>query len=359
MVYSSSKARTVNKIYQNSDLMKPDKLRRHLFETFSKNWQIVRPAYDFKEQSEIIDWDFRKAVICPLCMRFFNTAALSQESVLPLTLEHCPPEELGGKPKVLLCKECNSKTGHDVDVKLMEFLHVQPFNNEEINSSIENKNTVIKSKDAEVRGTTVFKRLEKNKFYFDLKAKDEYRKALYDKIQKADEFQITYKPHETPSAHLVHVALLKIAYLLAFHKFGHLFILNSNYDFVRKQILNPEQKILKSKGVSQNTSLPLGFYLISQPLFAKGILVVFELTYAGTKEKYAVILNHPNLKDIAFYGDLSNYNGRTFSLEKEDFRDIDFLTSKENIGLYYRDVNKDYSFNIQRLGLDFIYKNLD
>ncbi len=138
--------------------MKPDKLRRHLFDTFSKNWQIVRPAYDFKDQTEIIDKDFKNAVVCPLCMKFFNAATLNQNSALPLTLEHCPPEELGGKSKVLLCKECNSRTGHDVDLKLMEFVHVQPFNNAELNSSIDNKNTVIKSKDAEVRGTTVFLR---------------------------------------------------------------------------------------------------------------------------------------------------------------------------------------------------------
>ncbi len=156
----------------------------------------------------------------------------------------------------------------------------------------------------------------------------------------------------------MHVALLKIAYLLAFHKFGHLFILNSNYDFVRKQILNSEQKILKSKGVSQKTSLPLGFCLISQPLLAKGILVVFEITYGENKEKYAVILNHPNLNDVVFYGGLSRYDGVKFTLEKENFRDIDFLTDKEHIGLYYRDINKDYSFNTERLGLDFVYKGL-
>lgn len=122
--------------------------------------------------------------------------------------------------------------------------------------------------------------------------------------------------------------------------------------------LNPEQKILKSKGVSQNTSLPLGFYLISQPLFAKGILVVFELVYGETKVEYAVILNHPNLNDVIFYGGLSRYDGVKFTLEKEDFRDIDFLTDQENIGLYYRNINKDYSFNTERLGLDFVYKGL-
>lgn len=84
--------------------MKPDKLRRHLFDTFSKNWQIVRPAYEFKDQTEIIAKDFKNTVVCPLCMKFFNAATLNQNSALPLTLEHCPPEELGGKPKFCYAK---------------------------------------------------------------------------------------------------------------------------------------------------------------------------------------------------------------------------------------------------------------
>lgn len=128
---------------------------------------------------------------------------------------------------------------------------------------------------------------------------------------------------------------------------------------VRTQILNPERKILSSKGVSQNLSLPVGYYLVNQPLFAKGILVVFELRYNEKREKHGVILNHPNIQDFVFYTNLSKYDGVKFTLEKEDFLDLDFLTEKENIIAYHKDINKQYNFNLSRLGLDFVYRDLE
>lgn len=288
-------------------------------------------------------------------MRIFNSKALDQSSKLPLTLEHCPPAELGGKPQILLCKECNNKTGHNVDIKLMEFLNVKPFNEKQPNALVRNKNSVIESEDIRVQGTTSFKRINENSFQFDLKASDKYRTSRFDQILKKSEFTITYKPHSTPDTHMVHIGLLKIAYLLAFKNFGHLFILNHNYDMVRKQILNPESRLLISKGVLRNTSLPIGFYLVNQPTAAKGILVVFELTHDGNRIKYAVILNHPNTKDIEFYFYLSKLDGKTIRIEKEDFREIDFLVNRENIGLYYDCINKNYSINLKRVGLDLIY----
>lgn len=56
--------------------------------------------------------------ICPLCRRIFNIGQLREKVNDYITIEHVPPENLGGKPIVLTCKDCNSTCGHDLDVYL-------------------------------------------------------------------------------------------------------------------------------------------------------------------------------------------------------------------------------------------------
>ena len=122
-----------------------DTIRENLFKKYSANWKLVRPLYNFHELDERINKEFVEATLCPLCMRVFKEQALNQQTDLPLTLEHLPPEELGGKPSILLCKKCNSTTGHDIDSKLLEYLKVMPFHSSEPKSSVRLKNTTIKS----------------------------------------------------------------------------------------------------------------------------------------------------------------------------------------------------------------------
>lgn len=69
--------------------------------------------------------------ICPLCLRILNIALLGEQVNNFITIEHIPPENLGGKPLILTCKDCNSTCGHDLDVYLrneMEHLEQNYFN---------------------------------------------------------------------------------------------------------------------------------------------------------------------------------------------------------------------------------------
>ena len=58
------------------------------------------------------------AFICPLCL---HTYAIGNTE---LTLEHVPPESVGGKPVLITCKACNSNRGADIDVCLMNELEI-------------------------------------------------------------------------------------------------------------------------------------------------------------------------------------------------------------------------------------------
>jgi len=52
---------------------------------------------------------------CPLCARGFFRSAVVKRT---LTIEHAPPESLGGRPICLTCTYCNNTAGHTVDVHM-------------------------------------------------------------------------------------------------------------------------------------------------------------------------------------------------------------------------------------------------
>lgn len=335
--------------------MKPEERRKLLYEKYSLNFKLVRQFLPFKHIDEQLGAKQVKAVACPLCLEIFYSYAISSEEKNFLTIEHCPPKELGGSPKILLCKKCNSDTGHSLDVKLMEYYNVQPFNEQKEQSSVSLKSTMIESGDSSVKGTVQFKRLNDSTFEIDLLANDPYRKEKFDKVLKGETITITYKPHTTPSSHLIHTAILKIGYLLLFYKFGYRLILHDSYDLIRQQILNPTKRILPTKGVAMSTKLPVGFYLIKQPIFARGFLVVFELKFNDTIDRAGVFINFPMNPSVNFYSIMKVKEGANFKLDFETFIDLNFIGSVGDMDLFWEAINKPYKMDLKRLGLDFYH----
>src|SRR5713226_1588535 len=50
--------------------------------------------------------------VCPLCLCAYDETALESGS---LSIEHIPPESVGGGRTALTCKKCNSEGGADLD----------------------------------------------------------------------------------------------------------------------------------------------------------------------------------------------------------------------------------------------------
>ena len=88
-----------------------------LFKLFSQNleWVKQHPSISFHP-------DFTNGYICPLCFDVFFEKDLQQTVANPLTIEDIPPSSLGGKPLMLTCKSCNSRSGHQLDVHLLNSL---------------------------------------------------------------------------------------------------------------------------------------------------------------------------------------------------------------------------------------------
>jgi hypothetical protein len=88
--------------------------KEKIFKLFSQNleWVKEHPSIRFKP-------DFSNGYICPLCFETFFEKDLDATLENYLTLEDIPPKSLGGKPLALTCKKCNSRSGHELDVHLL------------------------------------------------------------------------------------------------------------------------------------------------------------------------------------------------------------------------------------------------
>ncbi len=229
--------------------------KRKIFRLFSQNleWVKEHPSISFKP-------DFSDGYICPLCFDVFFEKDIETTENNFLTLEDIPPKSLGGKPLALTCKFCNSKSGHELDAhllnRLLELDSRQFSPNSKSETTFElNGNTVNGVFEVNSEGTVKFNLqtnlsnpLEADKFIRDLiPPRTIYNPIfhpdkLFDEGFKTPTFNL--KPKRTAQERRAEVALLRIAYLLAYATFGNGFYINSGLYKVREQILNPDKEIL-------------------------------------------------------------------------------------------------------------------
>jgi len=248
--------------------------------------------------------------ICPLCLKLFNVGQLGEQVNSYITIEHVPPEILGGKPIVLTCKDCNSTCGHDVDVYLRneiehherayfngskghfsKYSHggveVNAITNEDkdgtVNISIERKrnspivfNTFIESVDASADDLNIDGRLILG---------DHKRNVI-----KAD------------------IAILKSAYLYAFYKLGYKYILSTKLNAIRKQIQNPNEDILpqyylQSDHIDEKRQDDVYIATINgEEILA--VLLTLKLPKSERIHRYIIIMPTENERDLDFYNRL-------------------------------------------------------
>lgn len=233
--------------------MNNKQLKAKIFDIYSQNLSWIKENYNTKFYEE-----YDKGVFCPLCMNIFTEDHLESANQNNfLSLEHNPPEYFSGKSLILTCKNCNNSLGHKLDSSLVKFFEENSIRqflpNSKLNSKIET--------DLGAKITSYFKIDENGKFNLEISKKnsspieyDLFKKSIKNGIFSMDEngrfatkrFNFTLKLPENTNKQIVSVAILKIAYLYAFEKLGHLFIFNNNLDIVRKQINNPHLEIIKN-----------------------------------------------------------------------------------------------------------------
>lgn len=125
----------------------------------------------------------------------------------------------------------------------------------------------------------------------------------------------------------IQIALLRIAYLLAFEKFGYGYIMNASLNQVREQILQPSKVLMDNFGiVNVNISDDHeGIFLVAEPKDMFGILVAYNLIHGAHKTKAFVILPLPNSSNL--YASLQKrYTGENLNIKLSKIMNLPFLT---------------------------------
>jgi len=120
---------------------------------------------------------------------------------------------------------------------------------------------------------------------------------------KSNSFKFSFKAKERGIERNAEINMLRIAYLLAFAKFGYGFIINGNLYKIREQILNPNEKILRHVfGLGYDFSdNDIGIHIIFQPQEILSFLVVFKLKTKSFNRNFGVVLPGPNPPGLKVY----------------------------------------------------------
>lgn len=306
-------------------MAKSDKLRTTLFNTYSRNWDLVKNVII---KNLVLTEGYEEGVVCPICMRLFNRNGLRQIYDNSLTIEHIIPQNLGGNKTILLCRRCNNDAGGKVDNSYKEYQNAISVLQKEEGASLDV--SVVIGHSLRTRGLLTYDK-EKDGYHME-GIIDKYSFQRLQSIYSINnKIGMGFK-FKAPTLHKAHVNLLKIAYLLAFHKLGYAYILPDVMNLVRNQIKNPSVQVIENLSIItpfvQNYSP--GLYVVVEPKEFTSLLVVFKIQLKNKTETKGVLL--PSLLDkySNLYSTLSKIgNNRPVQFKIRELPDVDFLTDPD------------------------------
>jgi hypothetical protein len=326
--------------------MKPKEVREKIFKLYSANLNEIKshPSISFNP-------DFENGYICPLCFDVFFEKDLLIDSKNPLTLEDVPPKSLGGNPKILTCKECNSKSGHELDNHLLKRLNEIDARSFTPNS---NYRTTFSRNGNKINGKIEVDDSGKLKLHFESKISNprEVRDFMSDVFPPRNYLNPIFNLKEVPNKsksktfnirlpeqsdeRRAEIAILRVGYLLAFSILGNALLINGGLYKVREQILNPDKPILPHR-FWINYEFPeenLGLNIISSPKELRCYLIVFNLITKSKKRQYSIALPGPSSPGIDVYKNIESLlfqGGKGYqNCQLEHISDLAFVRESEN-----------------------------
>ncbi len=263
--------------------------KRKIFDVFSQNltWLLEPPEITFSV-------DCTDGVICPICTGVFYEYDLKKSAENHLTLEHVPPESVGGKVRALVCKDCNTKSGTLLDSHLNKMFDHEDFvkrtPNSEFYTKISHNGSIVSSKVRITGDRTVV---------FDLDTKHSNPKYTenitnhFKSLNPEKKFQLQMAG--ITNMRNANISLLRIAYLQLFSTFGYCILLIPGLKKVREQIMNPDEKILPdwySLGYKFSGE-DCGISIITEPVELRSFLVIFDLVKNNSNKRCAILLPGP------------------------------------------------------------------
>lgn len=203
--------------------------------------------------------DLKGFYICPICLTKYDEI----EGKTPLTLEDAPQKSIGGSTNTLTCKKCNNDAGFKIDHHLVNRLI-------DIDNSkfLPNTEARIKTKINGVLYNATLKIDNKGIMKLFHSKKNNNPNTIEENISTLEKGKIVYfnflRKKIIPDN--LDYAVLKTAYILLFQYTGYKIILTDDYDIIRKQILEPENRLI-----------PKNFFFFSEkPLYNEGVYFICE-----------------------------------------------------------------------------------
>ncbi|PKN93724.1 MAG: hypothetical protein CVU44_07870 [Chloroflexi bacterium HGW-Chloroflexi-6] len=276
--------------------------RPHLFDLYARNLEAVKKHPQIHIEPNIDD-----VFVCPLCFCYFTReeAFADGENSL-VTIEHIPPEALGGKGRTLTCRSCNSWAGHELDSHLVHSLEVGDFLAGVQGSAVDTK--LKFDDDINLIGTAQHTSDQVIELRYDPRRSDpkELEKLSRFEENVPQSINLSFKGGRGRvfKQRRSECSLLRVAYLWAFSVFGYGFLVNSSMSVIRGQIKHPMENVLPHWGISQRPDFPdqsLGINIINFPRELQSFLVVFDVYTRLRPIRFGVILPGPNLPGLHIY----------------------------------------------------------
>ncbi|WP_316763653.1 HNH endonuclease [Pedobacter aquatilis] len=228
-------------------LPKPEVINQHVQRYFpSLNANKEKYLSIFFQSHETVPDHF--AYICPICV---NTGvAFLEEYYLDtnadLTLDHFPPESVGGKQTLLVCKKCNNEAGGGFEGALKQKIEDISFNN-----LIGSSKRKMKTKISAVKGNYpgILSVRNDGTFGIDFKASEKVHAPLLDQWVENSKGDYSWTAEVTyfvADEDKVSKSLLKAAYLYCFQYWGYGFSYSNTADNIRKILSGDMEYPLKN-----------------------------------------------------------------------------------------------------------------
>jgi hypothetical protein len=311
---------------QKSKNKSPGSLKRsQFFDSFSRNLNNVKRHPKIRIQPNLDE-----GYLCPICFKIFDREALSisKEYDDHLTLEDVPSKFLGGKVRALTCKICNNWAGTELESDLGKKLMMDEFLAGVPGVKIKTRFSPASSIDlTAIAQFTPDKILD---IRYDSDRSNPNDLERFRELKNPGEissFTLQFRPYKINRPE---IALIRIAYLLAFAHFGYGFLMSYNLMYVRHQIQSSAEKILPDWGILP-VDFPdsaVGISVIAEPKELQSFLVVYDLKTKNRSTRHGVILPGPTkpgldvykqLADLRTAGEKSVVNLRYRVISKENY----------------------------------------
>ena len=267
----------------------------------------------FPENKIILD---HVAYLCPLCIT--NYILVSNESIKfssEFSIDHFPPQNVGGKGEILTCKSCNNNAGK-YEIELERKMNYEAFVNNTPASIIQKAKFNVDNVKGFYKGFV--KRDEEGMGIIDFYNVSDKSTPFLKKWLNSEAFGDSWTSNISipiPRDKLILKALLKTAYLVCFVYFGYDFVFSNHGERIRNvlqdkeeySIHTPSYWITEKLNPTLFSRMPLGLswiekpdqmktYVVNMPLKLNDYSVITSLLIPVSSEE-----GWDNLKDIEKY----------------------------------------------------------